>query len=257
MACILNIETSTNVCSVAVSSDGEIIFNTSNQDEDCGMGGNHANVLGDYVKSALSFADNHAIPVDAVAISCGPGSYTGLRVGVSMAKGVCYGMRIPLISVPTLNLLCVPLLLNEKIPENALLCPMLDARRMEVYTAVYDRALKVQSLPEDMDVQISKNGAVATVLNENSFNSLLMEHDIYFFGNGSVKYRDCIKQKSATNDKEYAKAHFIDGIIPLAKHIMPLAEMKYLRNEFENVAYFEPFYLKEFVAIKSRNILCK
>lgn len=257
MACILNIETSTNVCSVAVGLDGEIIFNTSNQDGDCRTGSNHASVLGDYVKSALSFADSHAIPVDAVAISCGPGSYTGLRIGVSMAKGICYGMHIPLISVPTLDLMCVPLLLSEKIPENALLCPMLDARRMEVFTAVYDRALKVQTLPNDIDVQISKNGAVATILNENSFSSLLKEYDMYFFGNGSIKFRDCIRQKSATNDKEYAKAHFIDGIIPLAKNMMPLAEMKYLRNEFEDVAYFEPFYLKEFVAIKSRNILCK
>lgn len=114
MACILNIETSTNVCSVAVGLDGEIIFNTSNQDGDCGTGSNHASVLGDYVKSALSFADSHAIPVDAVAISCGPGSYTGLRIGVSMAKGICYGMHIPLISVPTLDLMCVPLLLSEK-----------------------------------------------------------------------------------------------------------------------------------------------
>ncbi len=253
----MNIETSTNVCSVAVSSDGEIIFNTSNLDGDCGTETNHANVLGDYVKSALSFADSHAIPVDAVAISCGPGSYTGLRIGVSMAKGICYGMHIPLISVPTLDLMCVPLLLGEKIPENALLCPMLDARRMEVYTAVYDRALKVQPLPEGKDVQISKNGAVAIVLNENSFSTLLMEHDIFFFGNGSVKYRECIQQKSAINDKEYANAHFIDGIIPLAKNMMPLAEMKYLRSEFEDVAYFEPFYLKEFVAIKSHNILCK
>ena len=137
MSCILHIETSTNVCSVAVSEDGQCIF--SKEDFN---GPNHAVVLGSFVDEALSFADSHAIPVDAVAVSSGPGSYTGLRIGVSMAKGICYGHGIKLLSVPTLKLMCVPILLREMIEDAALLCPMLDARRMEVYAAIFDRSLR-------------------------------------------------------------------------------------------------------------------
>ena len=136
MSCILNIETSTTVCSVAASQDGQTIF----VKEDL-KGPSHAVSLGVFVDEALSFIDSHAIPLDAVAVSCGPGSYTGLRIGVSMAKGICYGRNIPLIGIPTLEVLSVPVLLYHDLPENALLCPMIDARRMEVYAAVYDRRL--------------------------------------------------------------------------------------------------------------------
>ena len=116
MSCILNIETSTNVCSVAVSQDGSCIFNKEDHE-----GPNHAVILGVFVQEALSFIDSHAIPLDAVAVSCGPGSYTGLRIGLSMAKGICYGRDVKLIAIPTLELMCVPLLLGEKInEENAL-----------------------------------------------------------------------------------------------------------------------------------------
>jgi tRNA threonylcarbamoyladenosine biosynthesis protein TsaB len=134
MSCILNIETSTSVCSVAASQDGQTIF----VKEDL-KGPSHAVSLGVFVDEALSFIDSHAIPLDAVAVSCGPGSYTGLRIGVSMAKGVCYGRNIPLIAIPTPEVLSVPVLLHHDLPEDALLCPMIDARRMEVYAAVYDR----------------------------------------------------------------------------------------------------------------------
>ena len=138
MSCILHIETSTNVCSVAVSEDGKVIFDKADR-----TGNNHAEALGSFVDEAMSFADSHAIPLDAVAVSCGPGSYTGLRIGVSMAKGVCYALDIPLLSVSTLELMCVPVLLrHEEIEDDALICPMIDARRMEVYAALYDRALK-------------------------------------------------------------------------------------------------------------------
>ena len=137
MSCILNIETSTNVCSVAVSNDAECIFNK----EDHSGGPHHNEQLGTFIDEALSFMDNHAIPLDAVAVSCGPGSYTGLRIGTSMAKGVAYGRDVKLIAVPTLELLCVPVLLREMVKEeNALLVPMLDARRMEVYAQVFTRA---------------------------------------------------------------------------------------------------------------------
>ena len=106
--------------------------------------------LGVFVDEALSFIDSHAIPLDAVAVSCGPGSYTGLRIGVSMAKGICYGRNIPLIGIPTLEVLTVPVLLYHDLPEDALLCPMIDARRMEVYTAVYDLALNVLADPSPL-----------------------------------------------------------------------------------------------------------
>ena len=130
MSCILHIETSTAVCSVAVSEDGQTIF----VQEDM-KGPSHAVSLGVFVDEALSFIDSHAIPLDAVAVSCGPGSYTGLRIGVSMAKGICYGRNVPLIGIPTLEVLCVPVLLYHELPEDAYLCPMIDARRM--YTQLF------------------------------------------------------------------------------------------------------------------------
>ena len=150
MSCIINIETSTNVCSLTVSQDGADIFTKEDH-----SGPNHAVKLGEFVDEGLSFADSHAIPVDAVAVSCGPGSYTGLRIGVSMAKGICYGRGVKLIAVPTLELMAVPVLLHHEIEEDALLCPMIDARRMEVYAAVYNRRLqevrKVQADVVDAD----------------------------------------------------------------------------------------------------------
>ena len=138
MSCILHIDTSTEACSVAVSENGAVIFHKEELE-----GPSHSTLLAGMVEEALSFTDNHAIPFDAVAVSSGPGSYTGLRIGVSTAKGVCYGRKLKLIAIPTLELMCVPLLLGrEELPEDALLCPMIDARRMEVYTALYTRALK-------------------------------------------------------------------------------------------------------------------
>ncbi len=231
MACILHIETSTNVCSVAVSEDGQCIF----QQEERGERGAGAERLGTMVDEALSFTDNHAIPFDAVAVSCGPGSYTGLRIGVSMAKGICYGRDLKLIAVPTLELLCVPILLrNPDMEENALLCPMLDARRMEVYTALYDRSLKV----------IRPVGA--DIVNTETYKQWLDERPVYFFGNGAKK---CIETINHPN------AHLIDGIEPQAKWMQPLAEKRFLNGQFENVAYFVPFYLKDFVAIKPKKLL--
>lgn len=223
MSCILHIETSTNVCSVAVSEDAQVIYEQENRD-----GHNHATLLGPFVRDALSFADSHAIPVDAVAVSSGPGSYTGLRIGVSEAKGVAYGLNIPLIEVPTLKLMCVPLLLyREDIEDDALLCPMIDARRMEVYAAVYNRALRpVRDVQPD-------------VVTAETYKELLDKHIIYFFGDGSAKCKEVIT---------HPNARFIDDIVPLAKHMAPLAEMAHARGEFVDTAYFEPFYLKEFQA---------
>lgn len=229
MSTILHIETSTDVCSVAVSEDSQIIFH-----QDDHSGPNHAERLGTMVDEALSFTDNHAIPFDAVAVSCGPGSYTGLRIGVSMAKGICYGRDLKLIAVPTLELLCVPVLLREIPEEDALLCPMLDARRMEVYAGIYTRALK----------PVREVGA--DVVTAETYKPYLDEHPVYFFGNGAQKCMDTIN---------HPNAHLIEGIEPLAKWMQPLAERRFLNEQFEDVAYFVPYYLKDFVAKMPKKLL--
>lgn len=229
MSCILHIETSTSVCSVAVSQDGQTYF----VEEDM-KGPSHAVSLGVFVDEALSFIDSRGLPLDAVAVSCGPGSYTGLRIGVSMAKGVCYGRNVPLIGIPTLEIMCVPILLFYEIPEDALLCPMIDARRMEVYAAVYDRSLKV------------KREIAADIVDENSYLEFLNEHPVYFFGNGAAKCREKIT---------HPNARFIENIHPFAKMMAPLAEKAVAKEDYKDVAYFEPFYLKEFVASQPKKLL--
>jgi len=230
MSCILNIETSTDVCSVAVSQDGALLFEKTDL-----QGPNHAVSLGVFVDEALSFTDNHGIPFDAVAVSRGPGSYTGLRIGVSMAKGICYARNLPLIAVPTLELLAVPVLLgHEELPDDALLCPMLDARRMEVYAAVYDRALR------------PVRGIQADVVDADTYRPWLDEHPVYFFGNGAAKCMETIG---------HPNAHLREGIVPLAKHMFPLAEKRIALGQHEDVAYFTPFYLKDFVAKTPKKLL--
>lgn len=229
MSSILFIETSTDVCSVAVSHDGAIIFNKEDH-----SGPHHNERLGSFVDEALSYTDNHALPLDYVAVSCGPGSYTGLRIGVSMAKGICYGRNLKLIAVPTLELLCVPVLLRELVTDDAaLLCPMLDARRMEVYAQVFDRALQ------------EKRPIHSDVVDAETYKEFL-SHPMYFFGNGAAK---CMKAINHPN------AHLIENIEPLAKNMLPLAEKRIAQGKFEDVAYFVPFYLKDFVAKQPRKLL--
>ncbi len=229
MACIVHIETATDVCSVALSENGAILIS-----EECYDGPNHNVVLAPYVDEMVSFADSHAIPIDAVAVSCGPGSYTGLRIGVSTAKGLCYGRGLKLISVPTLQLLCVPLLLHrEDIPEEALLCPMLDARRMEVYSALYTHSL---STVKDVSAEI---------IDDKSYRDYLEKQPVVFFGNGAEKCKEVIKHPNAL---------FIDGVKPLAKNMLPLAERAFMQSQWQDVAYFEPFYLKEFVTTQARKL---
>ena len=229
MSCILNIETSTDGCSVAVSQDGACIFH-----EEDFSGPNHAERLGSYVDEALSFTDNHAIPFDAVAVSCGPGSYTGLRIGVSMAKGICYARDLRLIAIPTLQLLSVPILLRHELEDDALLCPMIDARRMEVYAAVYDRALR-----EVRDTR-------ADIVDSDTYKTYLDEHPVYFFGNGAAKCMEAI---------HHPNAHLISNIRPEAKYMFPLAEKRHANQQFEDVAYFTPFYLKDFVAKMPKKLI--
>ena len=230
MSCILNIETSTNVCSVAVSNDAECIFNKEDY-----SGPHHNEQLGRFVDEALSFIDSHSLKLDAVAVSCGPGSYTGLRIGTSMAKGICYGRDVKLIAIPTLELLAVPVLLKEQAEEeNALLVPMLDARRMEVYAQVFNR-----SLDEVRKIQ-------ADVVTAETYKEYLDKGPVYFFGNGAAK---CMEEINHPN------AHLIKDVVPLAKYMFPLAEKEMVRQNFKDVAYFEPFYLKEFVASKPKKLL--
>ena len=230
MSYILNIETSTDVCSVAISDSGQVIFNKEDH-----SGPNHAVKLGVYVDEALDFLDSHGLPLEAVAVSCGPGSYTGLRIGVSMAKGICYGRGVKLIAVPTLELMAVPVLLGEHPEEeDALIIPMLDARRMEVYAEVLDRALKVVR-----PIQ-------ADIVDADTYKEYLDKHPVYFFGNGAAKCMETIN---------HPNVHLVEGIEPLAKNMAPLAEKRFVEGKFEDVAYFVPFYLKDFVAKMPKKLI--
>jgi tRNA threonylcarbamoyladenosine biosynthesis protein TsaB len=212
-----------------MSENGQCIFKKEDH-----SGPNHAVSLGVFVDEALSFTDNHAIPLGAVAVSQGPGSYTGLRIGVSMAKGICYGRDVPLLAVPTLEVMAVPVLLNHEIEEDALLCPMIDARRMEVYSAIYDRALKPQRETR------------ADIVDGDTYREFLDRHPVYFFGNGAAKCMETIN---------HPNAHLIKGIEPLAKYMFPLAERRWVQKEYEDVAYFVPFYLKDFVAKMPKKLI--
>ncbi len=230
MAVILHIETSTEICSVALSEDGQVFFERKNEEER-----SHAKVLAPFVEEAINIADSRSMPLTAVALSCGPGSYTSLRIASSTAKGVCYGRNIPLVAIPTTAIMCVPLLLAEDMPEDALLCPMIDARRNEVYATVYDRALNVVKPTS------------AEIITEDSYADLLDKHTVYFIGNGAPKCRSIITHPNARFLDKY---HY-----PLAKNMMPLAERAVWEQRFEDIAYFEPFYLKNFVATKPKELL--
>ncbi len=220
MALILNIDTSTAVCSVALAKNGQTITIKENNE-----GLNHSILLGTYVDEILQENNLTATSLDAVAVSMGPGSYTGLRIGVSLAKGLCYGTGKPLIAIPTLQALALSI--ADKLQEEALYCPMIDARRMEVYTAFYDRS--------NHTVIDTK----AEIIDENSFTDLLANNIIYFFGNGSDKVKDILTS---------SHARFISGVETSASNLALLAEQAWQNKQFVDVAYFEPFYLKDFVA---------
>lgn len=221
MSVILNIETSTSVCSVAVSSGSEVIF-----DKVEFKGPSHASLLGVFVSEAMFFVKNKGLKLDAVAVSCGPGSYTGLRIGVSEAKGLCYGLNVPLIAVHTPLVLASGLLQKVQIGKDTLLCPMIDARRMEVYSALYDG-----SLNRVRDIQ-------ADIIDEYSYDQYLQKHKVLFFGDGADKCKETLIDRNAV---------FIDDVFPLASNMVALANQAFNKSDFVDVAYFEPFYLKEFV----------
>ena len=220
MALILNIETSTKVCSVALAKEGKVI-----NIKECNEGSNHSVLLGEYIDQILKEENIEVNNLDAIAISMGPGSYTGLRIGVSMAKGLCYGANIPLIAIPTLKAMAHGM--SKKYGKDIYYCPMIDARRMEVYTALYN--------VENLEI----SGTEAKVIDETSYQSILDNHEFLFFGNGSEKL---------VNTIIHPNAHFESGVITSAENLAPLAEESFRNNKFEDVAYFEPFYLKDFIA---------
>ena len=230
MAVILNIETSTTVCSAALTAEGMVLCHF----EDF-KGQNHAALLSGFIKRCLDHARDHEMKLDAIAVSTGPGSYTGLRIGLSEAKGLAFALDIPLIGVDTLQLLAVSAMFNHDIDPDALLVPMIDARRMEVYTAVYDFALSPLLSPQPL------------ILDTDSYSQWLSEgHPMVFFGNGSDKARDVITSPPA---------RFIPDIVPLASDMLALAERAWMNRQFLDLAYSTPAYLKEFQATKPKSRL--
>ena len=214
---------------MALTSEGQVLDHSENYE-----GQTHATMLSQYVQQALQYARTREVSIDAIAVSIGPGSYTGLRIGLSEAKGLAFGLNVPLIGVSTLQLLSVSAMFNHFIDEDKLLyVPMIDARRMEVYTAAYTPALEAVLEPQAM------------ILDEHSFESLLDEgYTLVVMGNGSDKAREVL-----THDR----VRFIAGIKPVALEMMALAEKAYREQQFIDVAYSTPLYLKEFQATKPNN----
>ena len=222
LAIILNIETATKNCSVSLARNGAILaikeLNNGNY--------SHAEVLHPFIVDILKEANLNSSQIDAVAVSKGPGSYTGLRIGVSAAKGLCFAFNKPLISIKTLESLSNAISVDEGV-----IVPMLDARRMEVFAAVFDKNYK-----EIREIK-------AEIIDENSYSEYLVTSKVYFLGDGAHKCKEIITHKNAV---------FIDDKFPSSKEMAILSYNKYKKNDIEDVAYFEPFYLKDFVAIPQK-----
>lgn len=227
MSLILGIETSTKICSVAISDGGKLLALKEEGGEY-----SHSEKLTVFIQDILKEAGLQLENIDAVAVSKGPGSYTGLRIGVSVAKGLCYALNKPLISVDTLQAMA----LGMSKAENAdLYCSMIDARRMEVYTALYDSNNKIVE------------SVSAKIIDENSFSKKLKENQIMFFGDGSEKCKESLGGNSNTI--------FSDKGLPSAQYVNQIALEKFNNQEFEDVAYFEPYYLKDFIATTPKKLL--
>ncbi|WP_396602267.1 tRNA (adenosine(37)-N6)-threonylcarbamoyltransferase complex dimerization subunit type 1 TsaB [Algibacter sp. R77976] len=222
MSLILNLETATTNCSVSLSKDGETIVLKEDNDKSY----SHAERLHVYINDVLKEAKITSSDLDAIAVSKGPGSYTGLRIGVSAAKGLCFALDKPLISIPTLEALAHQVKMDEGV-----IVSMLDARRMEVYSAIYDS--NYNSIRETQ----------AQILDESSFSDYLEQGKVYFVGNGVEKTKTLIT---------HANAVFIEDRLPSANQMSLLAYNKFQNAEIEDVAYFEPYYLKDFVALKPK-----
>lgn len=230
MALILNIETSTNVCSVALTDNGMVL-----QRHEDHKGQNHAALLSGYIKECLDEVDRKGLKLEAVAVSIGPGSYTGLRIGLSEAKGLAYALDIPLIGVDTLKLMAVSVMFRHEVDSDALFIPMIDARRMEVYTSVLDLSLNTLMPPAPL------------ILDEASYAEWIGSgRQVLIFGNGSDKAQTVI-----TGDN----VKFIPNINPIAADMLALSEMAFRQNDFLDLAYSVPAYLKEFQATKPKPLL--
>jgi tRNA threonylcarbamoyladenosine biosynthesis protein TsaB len=206
-----------------LSCDGKLLFEKAAFE-----GLSHATLLAPFIEEALALE----YKPDAVAVSSGPGSYTGLRIGVSSAKGLCFGYGIPLISIPTLDLLACTAIRSNWLDSSGLYCPMLNARRMEVYSAVYDARMN------------TVRNRIAEIITEESYADLLAKGEVCFFGDGAAKCKPLITSP---------RALFMEDVYPLASNMVTLAERAFREEDFADVAYFEPLYLKEFQATIARN----
>lgn len=224
MSVILNIDTTTVVCSAALTAEGMILCHAEDFE-----GRNHAALLSGFIKKCLDFAAERELKLDAVAVSMGPGSYTGLRIGLSEAKGLAYALDVPLIGVSTLELMATRVMFSvDEIDPDSILVPMIDARRMEVFTAAYDFGLSALMEPQ------------ALILDENSYAGVLSTgRPVLFFGDGSDKAKEVIKAPNAV---------FVPDVTPLAVDMVALAERAYARRDFIDIAYSVPSYLKDFQA---------
>lgn len=221
MATILNIETSGKTCSVALTREGVLEFDLENSD-----GMKHAELLAPFVERAMEEVKRKEWKLDAVAVSIGPGSYTGLRIGLSLAKGLAFSLGVPLIGVSTLKILAVKAMFrNFNFTGEEILVPMIDARRMEVFTCAYDFSLNALEGPAPM------------ILDENSYGSLLADREVWFMGDGAVKAKDVITSPNA---------HWMDGLNPMAKDMLALSEKAFREGDFLDIAYSVPEYLKEY-----------
>ncbi len=228
---ILNIETSTSVCSVSLSEKNKLIDQKISFKQN-----SHSKLLAIFIDQLLKKNKIKPKKLDAVSVSQGPGSYTGLRIGVSIAKAMAYSLNIKLIAIDTLQIITYELINNYQniLNNNTFLCPMIDARRDEVYTAFYDyKANKI-------------NKTSNLIIDKYSFSTPLQSKKIIFFGNGAPKCKKFIKHHNAI---------FIDNIVPLAQNMTIISYKKFIDEKFEDIAYFEPFYLKPFIATKAKNKL--
>tara|TARA_B100001142_G_C14336179_1_gene655983 strand:+ start:1625 stop:2302 length:678 start_codon:yes stop_codon:yes gene_type:complete len=224
MAFLLNIETTTKNCSIALFENENLITLKEQRSEKY----SHAEQLILFIEEVLRQANISLKEIHAIALSKGPGSYTGLRIGTSTAKGLCYSLGIPLISISTLRAMAFEMAKKE---DYTFYCPMIDARRMEVFSSIYDQANK-----EVRQIQ-------ADIVDENTYAKFFVDK-ILFFGDGALKCKTIISSANAT---------FIEGVLPSAQDMGELAFRKFINNEFESTAYFEPYYLKDFVTGKKAN----
>ena len=224
---ILCLETATPVCSVALNESCCTIALRETEGQNA-----HSEKITNFIREVMEVAKIDYSQLDAVAVSKGPGSYTGLRIGVSTAKGICYAADLPLMAIDTLEAMAYGMKakLGSQIGEHDLLIPMIDARRMEVYAAIFDANLN------------KINDTAALVINENSFEDLRKDHHLWLFGDGAPKLKKVFENQDNIS--------IIDGFKPSAAYMLHLAEKALKERNFVDVAYFEPFYLKDFVAGK-------